>query len=315
VTDAETMASLTNDQHRALIGRDVVAASEMHTWLSMPEGNLERDSSLLSDHDGPFGTVVVESRGQHTVNAFVSLRSGPTHQRSSRAELLLDELERRATECARGGELADAVLEVQEIPRGDTELEQTLQRRGYTVVRRMVELARDLTALPDRVWPPGVGVVTVDLDRPGHIDAVAALEEESFADHDGELTLSRTQLEHLLRADPAYLPGLQLLAVPEGWSGAADDAIGFSLASEFVGADRPSGYISTLGVRRRWRGLGIGRALLLTQFASFVARGWESAHLHVQVGNRTGADRLYSALGMSERSGFSTWSRSLPPLD
>jgi ribosomal protein S18 acetylase RimI-like enzyme len=175
-----------------------------------------------------------------------------------------------------------------------------------------VELARALDDVAAPSWPAGVEVITVDVDMGGHVDAVAALEAEAFADHDGELTLSRSQLEHLLRSDPHYLPQLQLLAVPSGWTGTTDDAIGVCLASEFVGGDRPSGYISTLGVRRRWRGLGIGRALLLTEFAAFAALGWRSAHLHVQLGNRTGADRLYSSLGMSERSGFAAWAAPAP---
>jgi ribosomal protein S18 acetylase RimI-like enzyme len=308
VADADTMAALINDQHRALTGHDAVSPAEMRTWLSMPEGNLERDSRMLHDADGrPFGTVVVESRGEHTVNAFVSLRSGSADERTRLAEYLLDEVEARAADCARGGRLSDAVLEVQEIPRGDTEVEDALRRRGYTLARQMVELARDLHDLPAPRWPVGVHVVGVDVGTPAHIDALASLEAEAFADHDGELTLSRSQLEHLLRSDPQYLAPLQLLVVPDGWNGSPDDTVGFCLASEFVGSDHPSGYISSLGVRRIWRGLGIGRALLLTEFAAFAVLGWTQAHLHVQLGNRTGADRLYASVGMSERSGLAAW--------
>jgi ribosomal protein S18 acetylase RimI-like enzyme len=308
VDDAETMAMLINDQHRAVIGRDAVSAAEMRTWLSMPDGNLQRDSRMLHDVDGrPFGTVVVDSRGERTVNAFVSLRSGPPEERAQLAECLLDQVAARAADCARGGQLSEAVIEVQEIPRGDTELEHALRRRGFTVARQMVELTRDLHDLPAPRWPEGVQVVGVDVGAPAHIDALAALEAESFADHDGELTLSRSQLEHLLRSDPRYLAPLQLLVVPDGWTGNPDDTVGFCLASQFIGGDRASGYISTLGVRRMWRGLGIGRALLLTEFASFASLGWTHAHLHVQVGNRTGADRLYASVGMSELSGLAAW--------
>jgi ribosomal protein S18 acetylase RimI-like enzyme len=59
-----------------------------------------------------------------------------------------------------------------------------------------------------------------------------------------------------------------------------------------------TGWVDVLGVLEPWRRRGIGRALLLTQFATFAARGAPVAGLNVDSGNDTGAPTLYAAAGM-----------------
>jgi mycothiol synthase len=58
------------------------------------------------------------------------------------------------------------------------------------------------------------------------------------------------------------------------------------------------GYIGALGVRRPWRGRGLGRALLLHGFREFRRRGHTRATLGVDAENPTGATRLYESVGM-----------------
>ncbi len=165
--------------------------------------------------------------------------------------------------------------------------------------------------LPQPELPAATKLVRVDLDDPAHVDALAQIEREAFEDHDGDMVMERDELEHLLRSDPKYLADLQLLVLDATDSSEAGSAVAMCLGSTMPNEPTPTGYVSSLGVRRAWRGRGIGRALLLTQFRAFEKRGWQAAKLHVQVGNRTGADRLYSSLGMSELLGFAAWTGSL----
>ena len=66
-----------------------------------------------------------------------------------------------------------------------------------------------------------------------------------------------------------------------------------------------------LGVRRPWRGRGIGRALLLSAFVAVQARGGEAVELGVDAANPTGATRLYEDVGMHELHSFEVWEKSL----
>lgn len=66
-----------------------------------------------------------------------------------------------------------------------------------------------------------------------------------------------------------------------------------------------------LGVRRPWRGRGIGRALLLTAFVAVHIRGGEAVELGVDAANPSGATRLYEDVGMRELHSFEIWEKSL----
>jgi ribosomal protein S18 acetylase RimI-like enzyme len=58
------------------------------------------------------------------------------------------------------------------------------------------------------------------------------------------------------------------------------------------------GYVGEIGVRRPWRGRGLGRALLLHSFAEFQRRGQTRVTLGVDAENPTGATKLYDSVGM-----------------
>jgi ribosomal protein S18 acetylase RimI-like enzyme len=56
--------------------------------------------------------------------------------------------------------------------------------------------------------------------------------------------------------------------------------------------------VAALGVRRPWRGRGLGRALLLHTFGEFHRRGVTRISLGVDSENPTGATKLYESAGM-----------------
>ena len=58
------------------------------------------------------------------------------------------------------------------------------------------------------------------------------------------------------------------------------------------------GWVGALGVRRAWRGRGLGKALLLQSFGEFHRRGLPRASLGVDADSPTGATRLYEQAGM-----------------
>ncbi|HXH98533.1 MAG TPA: GNAT family N-acetyltransferase [Gaiellaceae bacterium] len=58
------------------------------------------------------------------------------------------------------------------------------------------------------------------------------------------------------------------------------------------------GWVAALGVRRPWRGRGLGKALLLHSFGEFHRRGVHRVSLGVDADNPTGATKLYEDVGM-----------------
>lgn len=56
--------------------------------------------------------------------------------------------------------------------------------------------------------------------------------------------------------------------------------------------------LTTLGVDRKWRNKGIGKALMLQSFGEFYRRGVKTIKLNVDSESLTNAHRLYENVGM-----------------
>lgn len=170
----------------------------------------------------------------------------------------------------------------------DTESVRVLARAGYEYVRTHYIMAAELTAPPPPpLWPEGV---TVRAYRPGADDDDLFLGgEESFQDmwnrpaSTKERWLQPTQAEDF---DPTlwFLP----------YDSRTGEVCGVCLCSILEG----TGEVDTLGVRRAWRRLGLGLALLQHAFGEFWQRGIRRVTLSVDAESPTGAPRLY------ERAGF-----------
>jgi ribosomal protein S18 acetylase RimI-like enzyme len=83
------------------------------------------------------------------------------------------------------------------------------------------------------------------------------------------------------------------------WLATVDGAPAGALVGNETLADVGAGYVSILGVLKAYRGLGLGRALLLTAFAEAARRGRTSVRLGVDTENGTGAPALYASVGMT----------------
>jgi mycothiol synthase len=162
-----------------------------------------------------------------------------------------------------------------------------VRARGYEPKRHFWRMRIDMGDEPPAapVWPDGITVrthVPVADDR-----AVFEACEDSFSDHWGhvpntfEWWMKRTQGE-------TFDPSLWFLAL------AGDEIAGISLCTNFL----EIGWVSTLGVRRPWRGRGLGEALLRYSFREFHRRGRRTVALGVDAQSLTGATRLYERAGM-----------------
>jgi mycothiol synthase len=143
------------------------------------------------------------------------------------------------------------------------------------------------------VWPHGLVADDFDPDR----DAVAfhAAQQEAFADHWEFHPRAFTRWRDFHIANERFDPSLWRVV-------RAGDEIAAGAICE---ADRyGGGWVAVLFTRRRWRGKGVGRALLLDAFRKFRNRGEMSVGLGVDAESATGAFQLYEHAGMRPTMGW-----------
>lgn len=94
---------------------------------------------------------------------------------------------------------------------------------------------------------------------------------------------------------------------------AGDEIAGVLVGRAGLAADPEAGSVEELGVRRPWRGRGVGLALLHLAFDEFRRRGLSRARLTVDSESPTGATRLYERAGMVVELAWEHWEKELRP--
>ena len=166
---------------------------------------------------------------------------------------------------------------------GDEPAKQLLTARGLVYIRSFYRMLVDLTEPPARPrWPDGITVTPLLEDEERLLYEVV---EEAFAEHWG----------HVRRSFREWRSGLILEHDLTFLARDGDKPAGAVVCNEdLFGA----ALIGILGVRKPWRGRGLGRALLLHGFGALYDRGKRLIGLGVDAGNETGALELYESVGM-----------------
>jgi mycothiol synthase len=218
---------------------------------------------------------------------WINLRGRPT-------ATLVDWAEARASEqgarVLSGSWVANAVV-----------LEE-LRRRDFHLIRHSHRMTIELdAAIADLTWPEGIQVRTF---RDGDERAFYDAQQETFADTWEPIDEPFDEWAHWLLEAPSFDPELWFLAQEAG------EIAGFAICKVHPG-DSELGWVQTLGVRRPWRGRGLGRALLLNAFAEFKRRGLRRAGLGVDAENPTGATALYESVGMRAVGRFELYEKAV----
>ena len=211
----------------------------------------------------------------------------PEHRGRGLGDVLLDAIEDRAAELpSRHSDGAARKLVVWSED-SDVVRRTTLDARGFSSVRQYYEMAIDLAEEPPPPsWPPGLDPRPF---RPGVDDRrVWEADIEAFSEHHlfEARPFEEWALHHLEGEDSD--PTLWWLA----WE--RDELAGYVIPTQ----GEFGAIINDLAVRKRWRGRGIGRALLLAAFKSLRDRGEKVARLYVDAQNVTNAVLVYEAAGM-----------------
>ncbi|HET6496859.1 MAG TPA: GNAT family N-acetyltransferase, partial [Thermoleophilia bacterium] len=175
-----------------------------------------------------------------------------------------------------------------------------LRQRGFQLVRTVYRMAADLET-PAALGPVPEGITIRDF-RPDEDERVMhTTMQEAFADDfwrtDEPFDAWKTQL----RGHSDFDPSLWFLA----WDG--DQAAGGLVAYDHGDV----GWIKGLGVRRPWRGRGIGSALLAHAFSELARRGQRRAELGVDAEGAAQPLRVYERAGMHVAFAFESYTLRL----
>jgi ribosomal protein S18 acetylase RimI-like enzyme len=168
--------------------------------------------------------------------------------------------------------------------------------RGFTFVRSFRHMQIDLEG-PREPGEPPAGIELRGVRSEADLARAHAIFLEAFEDEWGYRVIPFEEWRSLEVETSGFDASLWLLATQ------GEQAVG--ALNAVVSGDR--GWIGELGVRRAWRGRGIGAALLRRSFAMFAERGLPRVMLNVDFENPTGAMRLYEKVGMRAVRGYDVY--------
>jgi len=275
--DAPAVATLAAADEAAVLERpSQLGPTDVLTWWEWVD--LERDSWLFDDD----GRVV--AAGWFLVHGDIGMHAGLVAPDAKRQGLGA-QLVARSEEAARGrgvSKLHTWALD------GDTAAAALFGAHGYRAVRRFYEMAIELDAEPDAPALPEP--LRLEPFREADAEAFHAATADAFQDHWEWTAAPFEEWWDTRRGQHADADGSLWFVIRDGTEIAA------VIRNE---ANRNGGgYVGVLGVRKPWRGRGLGKALLYRTFAEFWRRGLPRVTLGVDAESPTGATKLYESVGM-----------------
>lgn len=178
-----------------------------------------------------------------------------------------------------------------------------LREAGYSVVRRLADMAMDnLAALPDPALIPDVELRPVE---PNQFRAIYAVSRDAWTGLWGTLEEGDDAYEEFLDENvrvPGYDPELWQVA----WAG--DEAVAAVKCRIRDGI----GIVDSVATRRAWRRRGLARALLLLGLRALASKGVTTARIYTNADNAEGARTLYESVGFRQSGEHLLYRKPLP---
>ena len=169
-----------------------------------------------------------------------------------------------------------------------------LESCGFKSERFLLDMERSLLVpFPRAQFPEGFTLRNSQGEQDS--EAWTAMRNQTFIDHWNYHVWTVERYRYFL-TDPHYKPELDLIAVaPDGTFAALCFCHINPAQNDQIG--RKDGWINTLGTRRGFRRIGLGRAMLLTGLNQLKIAGMEMAKIGVDANNPNGALQLYESVG------------------
>jgi len=267
-------------------------AGDIEAWFDVPSNDLERDARIAVLGDGAAGYADVSDASSGGKILWADVRAD-----RDVAPVLLDFVEGRARELASDG----ARIKIWS-PEQNEDWQALLDARGYRFdhysFRMWIGLEEEM-AEPE--WPEGIAVRTYRRDEDEA--AVYKTHQETFSQNRNFSPDPFDDWCHWSYRDP-FDPELWFVAEAD------EEIAGIALCRPESAGDPTLAWINIIGVRKSWRGRGLGSALLRHALREFRVRGKVRAGLGVD-GENAGAIRLYERAGMKRERTFVWYQRAV----
>ncbi len=221
-----------------------------------------------------------------------------THRRTGIGRALFDWTERRAAELAAAHfPGAGLVLSANGLTEGSA-VSRLLAHRAYEPVRYFTDMRLTLADWIDPGTPTRSVPFTSDRS-----EATMRAHHEAFADHWGAAP-GTPETWAWMTASRVFRPQhSRIVVAPDG------EVDAYAIGSEWSPGEL---YVDILGTRRRSRGQGLGRDVLLAVIRGARDAGMTVVDLGVDASSPTGANRLYESVGFRPLRTHARWWRTVP---
>ncbi len=245
--------------------------------LGEPGRRPEKDVFLAEEQGLLVGYAEVQSElgiGRAVLDGAVH----PAHRCRGVGSALLEAAVERGQEMGAGAVQAP-------IPEKMTVSRRFVEKRGFTLVRRHWRMGLTGYSGAAAATPGGFELRPFS---PGDEESLCRLQNLAFADHWGFCPNTTEETHYLVNTSVCHAEGILFLCGGEtkvAYCWTVDDAV-----------DATKAYVRMIGVDPAYRGLGLGKAVLVAALDYLTKRGIEQVELLVDSSNDP-AQRLYESLG------------------
>lgn len=289
--DAQAVADLIAAIDIDLTGEADISVNEINDEWNDSNLNLATDAWVVTTPDGEVVGYEIVSDGRHGGRINADGYVHPAHRGRGIGTTMIRLAETRARQFI--AEYPDDVrVCLQAGIYGHEDAGRSLlENEGFRTVRHFWRMGIQMDLPPTSPkWPDGIQVRTFVLGQDDY--ATYSAIEEAFSDHWGHVPTSFEEWKERNFSGERFNPDIWFLAIDQ----ASNEIAGASLCRFRMG-DSP--WLSSLSVRRKWRGRGVGMALLRHTFSEFYGRGFRKVALGVDAQSLTGATVLYERAGMT----------------
>lgn len=277
----------------------IVTLQEVEADFSDPYGKAEHDSLVALDVTGTLVGlmwVFVPPEPVGEIPASLTALVHPAHRQRGIGHYLQTWGEKRAAERL-SNHAESGLRRLYRVGARDSQLDRLklFKEYGYGESRAIYRMRRDLhQPISPLVLPANIKFLTY---QPEH-DALAwRAIDESFEDHWGHQPLTFDEWHLYYTHSPDFRADLTVIALDTERNEVAAACMMKVVADEVASTGMKIAWLLAIGVRRPWRKMGLGAALVSQAMLNCRAAGLDYLRLGVDSDNPTGALRLYERLG------------------
>ena len=310
--DAKEITDLFNLNSYEMAGiNEFFVEGTINNW-EMPGFNLETESrKVLNSDRNIIAACEVWAVAETPVHPFVWVRVHPNYRGKGLGTALTGWGENRAKKVFDLVPSDARVIMRSSTIDGFPPAKELLENLGMTVTRYDFDMKIEMNAQPELAkWPEGIIVDTFQYPNEEQFKAIYLADAEAFQDHFGFVPEDPVKgferfKHHFIGAKETFDPDIWFLAMD------GKEIAGICLCRKWSHEDKEMGWVSSLGVRRKWRRRGIGKALLQHCFLAYWQRGFKKVGLGVDADSLTGALSLYKSVGMKVIRRYDSFTKEL----